>query len=63
VSTDRHSPNIQTIANYRLGHTLEQMAVVFDGPDAVPSTHDTVIRSKSIVSEKNVYVSTHEESV
>lgn len=39
------------------------MAVVFDGPDAVPSTHDTVIRSKSIVSEKNVYVSTHEESV
>ncbi|KAK5709607.1 hypothetical protein LTR17_019636 [Elasticomyces elasticus] len=45
------------------GHTLEQMAVVFDGPNAVPSASETALRSKSIVSEKDVYVSKHEETV
>lgn len=48
------------------GRTLEQMAVLFDGPDAeVPLAAETVQRSKSIVSEKyKVVVSSgHAENV
>lgn len=47
------------------GHTLEQMAVIFDGQDAVVSPAETAERSKSIVSEKKAVVvsSDHEEDV
>lgn len=48
------------------GHTLEQMAVIFDGANAeVPPAAETVERSKSIVSEKNAVLvsSDHDERV
>lgn len=39
------------------GHTLEQMAVIFDGEDAeVPGPAETVERSRSVVQEKNSLV-------
>ncbi|KAM0720702.1 hypothetical protein Q7P37_004839 [Cladosporium fusiforme] len=39
------------------GHTLEQMAVIFDGADAeVPLAAETVERSKSVVSEKHAMI-------
>ena len=47
------------------GHTLEQMAVVFDGHAGIPSPAGVAQRSKSLVSEKNAMVisSEHEERV
>lgn len=46
------------------GHTLEQMAVIFDGDDAeVPAATVMAERSRSIVSEKHAIVvsSDHDE--
>ena len=47
------------------GHTLEQMAVLFDGDAEIPSPADMAQRSRSLVSEKNAMVvsSEHEERV
>jgi H+/Cl- antiporter ClcA len=47
------------------GHTLEQMAVLFDGDSEIPSPADMAQRSRSLVSEKNAMVvsSEHEERV
>ena len=47
------------------GHTLEQMAVIFDGHAEVPSAADMAQRSKSLVSEKNAIIisSEHQERV
>jgi hypothetical protein len=47
------------------GHTLEQMAVLFDGDSGVPFPADMVQRSKSLVSEKNAIMvsSEHAERV
>jgi hypothetical protein len=47
------------------GHTLEQMAVLFDGGAEIPSPADMAQRSRSLVSEKNAMVvsSEHEERV
>lgn len=45
------------------GHTLEQMAVLFDGDSEIPSPAEMAQRSKSLVSEKNAMIvsSEHEE--
>jgi hypothetical protein len=47
------------------GHTLEQMAVLFDGDSEIPSPADMAQRSRSLVSEKNAMAvsSEHEELV
>jgi H+/Cl- antiporter ClcA len=47
------------------GHTLEQMAVIFDGHAEVPSPADMAQRSKSLVAEKNAIIisSEHQERV
>jgi H+/Cl- antiporter ClcA len=47
------------------GHTLEQMAVIFDGQAEIPSPAEMVQRSKSLVSEKDTVVisSEHQERV
>ena len=47
------------------GHTLEQVAVLFDGDRAkAPNPADTAERSQSIATEKNQpHVSMHQESV
>lgn len=44
------------------GHSLEQMAVVFDGPDALVADDSEIVeRSKSVASEKRGVEVVHEE--
>ena len=46
------------------GYTLEDMAVIFDGDDAAPSSGETAARVSSFVAEKSKDVTTaHEEEV
>lgn len=46
------------------GHSLEQMAVIFDGDAAaVADTKEVIDRSKSITSEKETVAFKHEEVV
>lgn len=46
------------------GYTLEHMAVIFDGDDAMPDSKETAIRAASIVSGAGKdFSTTHEEKV